>query len=955
MNRVTNSTLLLGLVMNASMLTPTVLSDGIEFTNPTDWTAWKQYRKTVQHPCTLIKPDDIKRAQENIQHNDWARNYRDRICKNADAFVTMITTEYLENMAEVTTPGCTGPCPACRDKGLRWHPNGQWTWSFHNPDQMTCKVCKTVFPNDRYPESIVLQSPCDTFKCFGYAKARPTFTGIIRAKKFGFLSAQLHTLSLAYALTNDVRYAKTARAILLRIADVLPHYLVRAGYGYGEFTDCDPHVAAEHINNLPNDELVYPPNIPDRKLYAGYWAASRIGSSGMDGGWVTKVTLAYDLTCNADDNGIPVYSHDDKMQIEKNVLLEGSYLAACDLKINNKSVGNRAGAAMVGLCVGHPGLVRFGLDGFLKTVDDWFLPDGGTSESAAYAMMTMGGIRPFGLAFRNYTEPEDFTGPDGKRLEGFNACRDTRYGTCWQALLWTLQGNLRHPPIADSYPTTSVSAPYAELIALAYPTPQHRSYLKEVAGDAPSGSAAEAAIFYRSPNAASQNLPAFSLPNVVFAFLAQGYLRLGKNGRNGALVLNAADWGGHHHFDSLSLYMWKDGHELLSDLGYLWDHPDKRMTYRTVAHNLVMVDAEEQERHERNGSFHLFATTPCADVMEASSNAYSQADTYRRTCVQVKHGGSRAYVVDIFRVTGGTRRDYVFHGPNNEVAFSHVDWKPLPQGSIPAEHALSGGLDNPRTAQTETEWTARWLLPDNYTFTAWIPAPPVTETLTLWNGWGQRNHRNTDRGVTLPYLFRTRTGQERHDAFVTVFEGAPAGRALVRGVRILPAPATTPDVVIVAVETDKGTDIVISQLGNSVVETDLENTGVKTDARAAVLSRRTDGHVPFAAMVEGQTLVCDAAELSAPTRTFSGSIAGVGSASGESWFNVQPALPPTCDVVGSTLFVTGNDGIERAYPVRRQENGSSVTRLCTETNHTGFPALPAQTWRLSAVTAFEAH
>ena len=112
---------------------------------------------------------------------------------------------------------------------------------------------------------------------------------------------------------------------------------------------------AAQINSLPEDELVYPPNKPNRKIYAGYWAASRIGSSGMDGGWVVRVAVAYDLTCTAKENAAPVYSDEEKRLIEHDLLLESTYLAACDPAINNKSVGNLAGAAVVGMCVGHPG------------------------------------------------------------------------------------------------------------------------------------------------------------------------------------------------------------------------------------------------------------------------------------------------------------------------------------------------------------------------------------------------------------------------------------------------------------------------------------------------------------------------------------------------------------------------------------------------------------------------
>lgn len=1118
--------------MTALASLPVLADSGMAYDDPSDWALWETYRGDVQHPCTLIKPEDLVRAKANMAAHEWARAYADRIRKNADAFVTMVTPDYLADMAEVTTPGCTGPCPECRDQGKRWHPNGQWTWSFHRPKEIKCRVCRAVYPNDKHPESVAL--PCtwdprqvftfyggDTFKCFSYRYARPTFTGIIRAKKFGFLSSQLETLAVAYALHDDPAYARAARDILLRIAEVFPKYVVRAGYGYGEFSNCDPHTACERINNLPNDELVYPPNKPDRRIHTGYWSASRVGSSGMDGGWLTRVTLGYDLTCEARDGDTPVYSEEQRLRIERDVLLEGSYLAACDKSINNKSVGNRAGAAMVGLCVGHPGLVRFGLDGFVRTVDDWFLPDGGTSESAAYAMMTMGGIRPFGLAFRDYSEPDGYKGPDGKRLQHFNSCRDTRYGTCWQGLLWTLQGNLRHPAIADSYRTTTVSAAYAELIALAFPTDEHVAYLGEVAGR-PAGRAAREAIFYRKVDSAQLGggTP-FELPDVVFPYLSQGYLRLGEDGRSGAVVLNASDWGGHHHYDSLDLYMWKDGHELLSDLGYLWDHPDKKKTYRTGAHNLVTMDGKEQERKGRGGSFHLYAVMPRVKVMEASSTAYSQATEYRRTCIQVDHAEHGAYLVDIFRVAGGRKREYVFHGPGNDyevqglelapasgqasgrekpvnfgirfhlnhlaeiclkeivlqevdaagklganlalpplgatlgrekrvaggwgcyigngaavaapapgepdvtrfvatkaqndgvvnVAFivgetdgyqgtaaftgrpgqryrlcfsikgtarkvgvqavywhgaassprarryEHLDIKNTPvlaTGEQWVSHeavfslpSIATDVENELQAVPSGPWSIRWALNDGYTFASHFAGGGGDDRVRIGADWGQRDHRNSDRGAVLPYIFRERSGEAVSDAFVTVFEGAQGGKELVTGVRLLKVASDAEcGAVAVLVSTRLGSDIVISQVGSGDLRIEDDGISARTDGRAAVASWEGTQRC-IGALIEGTELRVPLLSLSAEPAAFSGNVLGVGGEDGASWFDVSPALPENSRAAGSALLVTGDDGIERAYPIRRQGAIPEGTRLFTEYANRGFPAFPANTWRIS--------
>ncbi|MBR4673358.1 MAG: heparinase II/III family protein [Victivallales bacterium] len=691
-----------------SLTMSTLLSDEmrIPYGDPTNVEQWKTYRKTVIHPCVSFKTEDLIRAKKNIENHDWARNYANNLSKNADKIAEQMTKEFLDMMVEITTAGGTTPCPACRDKGLRWLPNNNWQWSVSTPNQIRCPHCGTVYPNDKYPETIKVQSKWDPrqvftfidvepFPCFGYKQSMSNPSGIIRASKVGYVFKQLDTLSTSYALNGKIEHAEAIKRILLKIAEVLPHYLVRVGYTYNEYADCDPHIACMKINDLPTDEIVAPPNKPDRSLWTGYWSASRFHTQGMDGGTAVTFANAYDITYNATyPDGRPLYTEEERLIIEKDVLLESALLACGDTKINNKSVGNRAGAAAVGMALGMPDLIRFGLDGFVKTVEDWFLPDGTTSESAGYGLMTMGGIHSFPYIFRDYTEPEDYIPPQGSaRLQHFDACRDTNYGTCWQSFAWTLQGNLFYPPLADSRKTTSLGGTYTELIALAYPTDENISLLHAIAGKKPNGTQ-RAAIFNRGTLQDAKNIgmmdndntvtkPIFNrnedekakpfvCHDIVFPFLAQGMFRLGTYGRDGLALIDASNWGNHHHYDSLNLYLWKDGHELLGDLGYLWDHPDKKMTMRTLAHNLVTIDDKEQISRDRGGSFHYFAVSPHVKAMRASSNAYTKKSIYERSLVQVSHGKHGAYWLDMFKAKGGSFRDYLFHGPNNEYTVENL-------------------------------------------------------------------------------------------------------------------------------------------------------------------------------------------------------------------------------------------------------------------------------------------
>lgn len=926
-----------------------------------DWSDWKEYRDQVVHPATLIKPEDLARAKENVRRYAWAQAYARRVQNSADSILKRLSDEYVEAMIERTTPGCMGPCSACRAKGLPWHPNGQWSWSSSRPDRIVCSVCKTVFPNEEYPENVEVECTWgrgqkitfmggDTFKCFGYLQARPSVSGIIRARKASHMASLADSLAVAYALTEDARYARGVKAILLRFAEVFPEYLVRAGYGYGEYAGMDPHVAARRINNLPEDELVYPPNKPNRKIYTGYWSASRIGTSGMDGGWVVRVTLVYDLTCTATEDGVPIYSDEEKKLIEHDLLLEGVYLAICDPAINNKSVGNRAGAAVVGMCVGHPGLVRFGLEGFQRCVDDWFLPDGGTSESPAYALMTMSGIRPFALAFRDYSDPPGYADSDGHRLDHFSACQDTSYGDCWQGLIWTLQGDLRFPPSADSYRTTSIGSHFAELIAAAYPTDEHFALLKEMAGEDLSGGSARDAILLREPDLASRVVSPLRLPEVVFPFLAQGYLRTGPNGRESLAMLNASDYGGHHHLDSLNLYYWKDGRELLSDLGYLWDHPDKYQTYRTFAHNLVLIDGRDQQRRGRGGSFQVFTITPKVKVMEAASDAYGPDSTYRRTCVLVDHGPSGSYLIDIFRAGGGAKRECVFHGPGNQYEIEGLPLAPSSSTEDASATQMSLPLDRTREAKGESAWSIAWSLDHAYEFRALAPGQRG-ETVIVGDGWGQRNHRNTDRGATLPYVVRRRDGEDQVDEFVSVFAGNSADRRLVESVRLLPVTDGEDAGVVAAVVTTKiGTDVVIGMTAPKKVTARLNNTEIVTDGRLAAILLGDDGKPTWACLVEGTQLSTPGVELNLPASTVRGEIVDAQSRSGESYFTVKGELPD-CDVAGQTFFAI-DETYRRAYPIVAVERSGLLTRVFTKRDGRGFEARLAKRFEIPAAAVF---
>ncbi len=773
-----------------------------------DWSDAEKYRGGVVHPSGAFKPADVARARENLQRYTWAKFYVAGLERSVRGQAGKLTPEYLRAMIPETTPGDTKftPCPACRDLGKPVHPHGQWSWTETAPDRLTCRVCRTVFPHEKYPETIALQTKWgrrqtltyyggEPFVVFGYKTGRPSFSANIRAHKIAHLSSTVRSLAEAHLLTGNLEAARAVRAILLRFAECYPRWLVHTAYG--EYADMDPRVASQFINKLPEPELCPPPNKPDHRLHTGYWTAGRATGGGQESWFVRRMVEAYDFTCEAKEaDGTPLYTDAERRLIERDLLLEGTVLLVSDKQINNKSVGNRTAAALVGLCVGHPGLVRFGWDGFQQTIDEWFLPDGTTSESPAYAMMTLHNVWDMPQALRGYTEPAGYRGPDGKRRVAVDLYHGTAYERIWENCFKGLQGDLTFPAYADSYRDTRISSNFLELMAANYPErPEYLALLKETCGEDLAKGYAPLALYYREPGLEKKLTPRIVLPDWCAPDLRIGHMRTGADGRESLLLLSASHWANHHHQDSLNLSYWKNGRELLSDLGYLWDHPRKHQASRTVAHHTVVLDEKDQVTKERGGDVAYFRTSEHVKVMEASSRAYPQAKDYRRTSALIDHGAGRSYVVDFFRVEGGGKQDYVYHAA---AATAEVHGR-----TVVAEPEAMKLYDfsGVRALAGAAVWRTTWSAGAELTCVAWNVSQPG-ERAWIADGWGQRDWKNSDVGATLPYIVR-RTEGAGAKLFVSVFEGYAGGKPFVRGVA-WQSPG------VLAIETVLGTDHVWS-------------------------------------------------------------------------------------------------------------------------------------------------
>ena len=287
---------------------------------------------------------------------------------------------------------------------------------------------------------------------------------------------------------------------------------------------------------------------------------------------------------------------------------------------------------------------------------------------------------------------------------------------------------------------------------------------------------------------------------------------------------------------------------------------------------------KDQITKGRKGEVRYFLDTIQVKAMRATSNAYPDAKIYERASTLIDHGQGRSYVVDVFWVEGGTTQDYVYHGPNHEWELLNIthpssttearnshgtrettkSWfaqatpEPLPSAPPvkfqPGPEALYDlteiqTLDSPAPAMH----ALRWKLSDDRAFTVWhIPAG--NEQIFVGKGWGQRDYRNSDRGVKLPYVVRRAQGEGRK-TFVSVMEEHPEGQPFIQ--KIIPLTAESGESVALQIDTPMGRDYVV--LNREPRETVLSTPDgrLETNAHLAVLSTQ-EGKVAFHAVDSGK-------------------------------------------------------------------------------------------------------
>ncbi|UCH36008.1 MAG: heparinase II/III family protein [Armatimonadota bacterium] len=151
-------------------------------------------------------------------------------------------------------------------------------------------------------------------------------------------------------------------------------------------------------------------------------------------------------------------------------------------------------------------------------------------------------------------------------------------------------------------------------------------------------------------------------------------LRAGEGTDARALWLDYDSGGGHSHADGMNLGLFAKGLDLLPDFGYPpvqyggWGSPRARWYTMAAAHNTAVVDGHNTQA--AGGQTTLWADGDDFRAIRASCPQLIEGEQFERTAAMVDISDRDFYVVDVFRVIGGSDHAKFTYGHFGELKMS---------------------------------------------------------------------------------------------------------------------------------------------------------------------------------------------------------------------------------------------------------------------------------------------
>ena len=783
-------------------------------------------------------------------------------------------------------------CPNCHGGSQG---SSIYQWTIDKPEQLKCRYCRMVFPNDKYPCDRVIKGANALGEEFTYhyhqdnarSDLRIFIPGHVLMHKRGWIMRQAHSLAAAYHVTRKEDYARRAALILDRVAQVYPRY----------------PVMKQWITTFDFQRQKPPYSAAGGKW--GRWAWSELPSG---------VPAIYDLVYDSVefDKLSKVRGYDVREKFETDFLkATWEYTNTFKRHDNNMAPFYLVVAAQIGKVINEPDYVHWAHRWLLEILMAGCFYDGMWHEAPSYHYQVMGGLRAGFAELKGYTDPPGYVNSKtGNRFDGLDPDKDIAFFA-----------KARNAPAVVGFPNGSVS-------------PIHDTWAN-----------------------GHRHKPRTQTVSTILPGYGHASLGCGSAAKQMQAQLHFSGCYGHSHYDSLNLTLFAEGREMLCDIGYT--HTKLRaLSVSTVGHNLVAVDRTQQTAKDANGDLlAYFPNVNGISVVEADGRrAYANIkglDTYRRLLVLIPASDEDAYVVDVFRVRGGATHDWLLHGSANHNMTATCDVALAGK----RENLLEGGeqWDEPKTEGSRfncygvirdvaTGVTDGGLVttfayedrPDNG-LRVHLLAGGKTEVLLGRSPSIRRAGSDSNKvwDFWMPQLVARRTGaRPLASTFVAVQEPF-AGKPFIDRVDAVPLTPAGTGVVAVRVKHGDTVDTIVSA-------SDLSSTRERTTASGVSVAgwlgivREVAGKTTGLWLFGGRRLASKTAQVTASAASYRGRVtAAARKADGadEDAFVVDAELAAGDALHGTWMIVTHPNGCTHGYEIDHVETREGKTWVVLTTDH----------------------
>ncbi|MDP6777695.1 MAG: heparinase II/III family protein, partial [Candidatus Latescibacteria bacterium] len=654
-------------------------------------------------------------------------------------------------------------CPNC-DGGTQ---ENQIDWSIDRPDEVFCRFCGMRYPNEQYPDDKVLSvvNPQGETHDYPYYESPDPPSRALQSSLPALPPDEGYRYFFQAKGWYVAReYLADAASNLARLYELTDDrsYARKCVLILDRFAQVYPGYCVHH--DLPfSQKIVFPGTqrfpYPVQEYRAAKWS------------WWAYMDIPWNLIRSYErvrDSG----EITDEMsgRIENNFFHASvGFVREIPDLLTNMDPTLLNGLIVAGLVLGEPDYIHDSVGRIGRLVERQFYRDGMWREgTVSYHNQTVRGLMRLIDLLDGYSDPEGYVHPgDGTRYDSLD--------------------------LLDQYPILEKARGIPEM--LKYPNGR--------------------VVAFHDVWARSQEQPTEATGPMLLPGVGQARLGRGEGARQMQVQLHFSGGYGHQHADLLSLTLYSHGQERLTDMGYTHTRY-RRWTTATLAHNTVMVDGQDQDPGWRDrptdGNLLLYLPGNCDfQAAEASGlRGYPEVvSDYRRMLVLIGISPEDAYVVDLFRVSGGSRHEHVLLGDadhdgavETDLSLSNFGPNLLPPGvsvTYPTGESVQGDAEghnlayafvrNVRAAESPDAWSA--------TLTSEAPtrgalkihgfSEPGTRLL-VGSAPSIRRAEEDDAKVddfTMPVLIRRREGDDLVSAFATVLE-PHGGRPLLTSVERLP-------------------------------------------------------------------------------------------------------------------------------------------------------------------------